>query len=166
MTTGTAVDRRKELRVAAGYFDQAIDDIGQLLEDAREVLEDIEFDTLVATGLSGTVVAPILAHELGVNFFIVRKPDDLSTHSYKRAVGHIGRRWVFLDDFIDTGRTLTRVRKQVAEVVANEAEWAYDEAQNTMVELPTWTTGFVGVYEYQRTQFLPAEDFDAAVDGE
>lgn len=152
------IEERTELRVSSGYFDAAIDDQDGLIEEAREILEGVEFDTLVATGLSGTCVAPMLARELEVNFLIVRKPDDLSTHSSSRGVGHIGRRWVFLDDFISSGATRARVLDQVKQLLVENRGWEWSEALGKHVEQPVWETTYVGTYEYARYRFNYAEE--------
>lgn len=148
-----------ELAIMPGYFDSAINDIGSVLEDARFALADVDFDTVVATGLSGAVVAPMLAHELGINFLILRKPDDLSTHAYQRAVGKLGKRWLFVDDFIDTGRTRTRVLGQVKDLIANNPLWTWDEANGNYHE-SVWEAEYVGTYEYNRQNFIAANGSD------
>ncbi|QKO02458.1 phosphoribosyl transferase [Mycobacterium phage DroogsArmy] len=72
-------------------------------------VERVEFDTLVGTGLSGTLATAAVAKALGKHYFIARKPND-GTHSGNRyGEGKLGARWVFLDDLIATGRTLGRV---------------------------------------------------------
>lgn len=77
-------------------------------EEMAEVLEkDLEFDTLVGTGTSGYIV-PVLAHILGVKYFLVRKPNS-SVHTSRVAQGSLGKKWVFVDDLMDTGETFLRV---------------------------------------------------------
>lgn len=69
---------------------------------------DVKFDTFVATGLSGLMIAPVVAEMLGKNLLAVRKPRE-SIHSNNRLQGTLGERWVFLDDFIGGGATFERV---------------------------------------------------------
>lgn len=80
----------------------------QLMRIALDLLEGIRFDTLVGTGLSGALAVPELARRFGVNYLIVRKPND-GTHSWLPVEGKLGRRWVFVDDLIASGATFGRV---------------------------------------------------------
>lgn len=100
-----------------GYFDQALDDLAGVIERARVRLADVDFDTLVGTGLSGAVVVPALALALNKQFVIVRKPHDGSHHE-GHLVGHLGQRWIFVDDFVSSGRTRDRVVKEIG-------KWTY-----------------------------------------
>lgn len=79
-----------------------------LLEQAIHVLEEVEFDTFVGIGLSGTIAAVELARKMGKEYFIIRKPTD-GSHSSKPAEGRLGKRWVFVDDLVSSGRTFSRV---------------------------------------------------------
>src|SRR6266498_3813511 len=84
-----------------------------LLRAARE-LRGVDFDTMVGTGLSGTLVVPILARAMGKKFLIVRKGDDVHNHSpYRRVVGTLGAKWLFVDDFVATGKTLRHVKDTI-----------------------------------------------------
>jgi adenine/guanine phosphoribosyltransferase-like PRPP-binding protein len=94
------------LRLAA-YFDPTRD-AAVAVAAARKHLKGVDFDTFVATGLSGATVAPILARAFHKNVLIIRKHDD-RCHDSNPAVGALGERWVFVDDFISTGSTFERV---------------------------------------------------------
>ena len=104
-----------------------IDPVG-IVTAAMKRLADIQFDTFVCRGLSGVLVAPLLARAMSKNFLIVRKPDEKS-HSVSRVEGTFGEKWIFVDDFIGSGATF------------NACEQAVDA-------LRTKTT-FVGTYQYQ-----------------
>lgn len=65
-------------------------------------------DTLVGTGVSGTIAVINLARDLGINYLIVRK-DAESAHSSFTAEGRLGKNWVFVDDCVSTGSTFSRV---------------------------------------------------------
>lgn len=137
-TTGT-------LQVRSNYFDIVMDDPQGVIERAREELADVDFDTFVVTGLSGASVASLLAYTLGKNYLILRKPDDTSTHSSRRAVGKIGKRWVFLDDFICSGDTRDRVMEQLAELLRTES---VNAAGHYCPETDRWIDGEPHVSEY------------------
>lgn len=95
---------------------------------------DLEYDTLVGTGLSGTIAVVDLARRLGKKYLVVRKEND-NTHSYQSVEGRLGKKWLFVDDFVDSGRTLGRV---------------YDKLHMLDDE---FSTEFVGVYEYKFGEF-------------
>lgn len=108
----TYYDQPVEFRT--GYLDDAIDNLGAVIDHAARALEGVKFDTLVGTGFSGGLVVPALAQRLGVNFLLVRKPGDNSHHT-GRLVGKLGHRWIFVDDFVSSGETRARVQKAVSQ---------------------------------------------------
>jgi hypothetical protein len=85
---------------------------------ARKHLDGVYYDTMVGTGMSGALVVPILAREMGCHFLVVRKPGDGHGHhlSYPGGPGEgmLGHRWLFVDDGIQSGETVTRVREQIS----------------------------------------------------
>src|SRR5699024_2137307 len=114
-----------------------------LLQMAVEELKGVEFDTLVGTGLSGTIAVVQLARQLGKHYLVVRKPND-GSHSYQDVEGVLGKRWLFVDDLISSGSTLSRVYWTVSKI-------------SHYHEFPT---EFVGVFLYANgpVGFLPLED--------
>ena len=126
------------------YFDQAILDLPHVIKTARKALKDVDFDTIVGTGFSGGIVIPALAMSMDKKFVLIRKEDDDSHHGGGKLVGQLGERWIFVDDFVSSGRTRTRVVAKIAEAVADEVR--------------PITTTFVGQYLYQNlTGFEPFE---------
>src|SRR5689334_663398 len=97
----------------------------------------VEFDTIVGTGLSGTLVVPFLAYFTNKHFLIIRKQDDRSTHSSTPGEGALGSRWLFVDDLIASGQT----QKRVKEVV------------NSISAAGEFETEYVGMYLYNWLQF-------------
>lgn len=130
-------DPRTAITVTSGYMSSLLDE-EPFLKMAREQLADVDFDTIVGRGLSGGIAAPLIAHVLGKNWLVVRKP-DVRSHAWAKAEGRLGNRWIFVDDFIGTGAT----RDAVVEAVAQIAQ-AYD-----------WKTAHVGDFLYQRDGFVP-----------
>lgn len=104
------------------YMDRAFQDLAGVIEESKEALAGVEFDTLVGTGFSGGVVIPSLALAMGKKFVLIRKETDDSHHGKGKLVGQLGARWVFVDDFISSGRTRARVIKKVSEVT-DERGW-------------------------------------------
>lgn len=146
------------LPVTSGYFDMFITDPDSVIQRARTRLANVDFDTFVATGLSGAVVAPILARELGKHFLIVRKADDHSTHSSKRGVGRLGKRWIFVDDLVSSGNTRRHVKESVDRFLRELADnggsmYVPGDAlpgvgYGRYVDFPDFRTQYVGDYLY------------------
>lgn len=131
-----ATDRANRITVHASYLRQALQEPEQTAATARLLLEDIDYDTMVGQGLSGALVIPTLARSLGKFWMIVRKPDD-KTHSDYKAEGTLGRRWIFVDDLIQSGATRLRVQ----EAVKKQAfDWRFE-------------TEYVGAYLYHTGHF-------------
>jgi adenine/guanine phosphoribosyltransferase-like PRPP-binding protein len=80
---------------------------------AKNILKlDIQFETIVGTGMSGGVIIPTLAILLDKSFLLIRKPNT-DSHSDSDGVGFIGESWIFVDDFMVTGQTLDRVYNKI-----------------------------------------------------
>jgi hypothetical protein len=118
------------------YFDKALTESNMdLIENMRREMRGVKYDTIIGTGLSGTIFTARVAPGLRKKFAIVRKEDDTSTHSGKRVEGVVGERFVVADDFVSSGATLKRVLEEMKE--------KHPRAQ------------FVGVYQYERGTFTP-----------
>ena len=115
------------------YMDSALFNLPEVIETAQDRLKGVDFDTMVGTGFSGGVVIPALALAMGKKFVLIRKETDDSHHGKGQLLGQLGARWIFVDDFVSSGRT----RKRVIEKVRNAAE------EHSVV------TEFAGQYMYQ-----------------
>lgn len=125
----------------------------RLLALAKEALAGVEVDTVVGTGLSGSLALPIVAKACNARMLSVRKRGD-GSHSGGAYDGWFGRRWLFVDDFVSTGDTFERVWIAVEKLRASMREC--DPA--TGVEGP-WRSEFVGTFLYEDTSpFTRAED--------
>lgn len=142
-----------------GYMDKALFNLDSVLRRAKKDLADVDFDTLVGTGFSSGVVIPALAIRMKKKFVLIRKDNDDSHHGSGRFLGEMGDRWIFVDDFISTGRTRERVIKKVN-------DWRGPEAWNA--DYTKWEPGkplkteFVGQYMYahEDPEFIPASGVD------
>jgi hypothetical protein len=106
----------------SGYFDAAFDDADSLISKAEITLRglQIDFDSMVAIGLSGHLVLPLLARHFGVPFLALRKPGVESHDTYgggRFGRGTIGRRYIIVDDFVCTGNTIRNVQQRIADAV-------------------------------------------------
>lgn len=99
------------------YFDDAISHLPKVIDRAKAELRGVDFDTIVGTGFSGGIVIPALALAMDKQFLLIRKDGD-DSHHRGSLVGQLGERWIFVDDFVSSGRTRTRVIGKVAEAVS------------------------------------------------
>lgn len=95
--------------------------VSQILRDLNPRTND--FDTIVATGTSGMMIAPIIAMIMRKHMVAVRKPGENSHSGGLKLQGIFGERWIFLDDFIATGNTLRRVVGTVEQEGPKNAEF-------------------------------------------
>lgn len=147
MSTDTpAPATHRKVSTHTGYFDRAFTEREDIISQSVEALAEVEFDTIVATGVSGLVVAPILAHALGKDLFVVRKSDDTTNHSGKPTAGVLGERWVFVDDFISSGATFRRVHKAVLTAASTPGygKWV----GSRYIDEPPIQTKLRGIFEY------------------
>ena len=113
------------MRVVSSYAQNALrpESRNLIIEDALKVLTPIadSFDVLAFQGMSGAVMAPILAHLLGKGLLFVRKGDSYqdvgsgeARHSSLKVEGPCGHiRFLIVDDFIAGGSTVRRIHKHV-----------------------------------------------------
>ena len=115
------------------YFDKALCETNaNLIGEMRMMLHGTKYDTIVGTGLSGTIFAARVAPGLSKKFAIVRKPHH-GSHSGIKVEGQVGKRWVFVDDFVSSGATLKRTLE--------------------MMQSKHPDAVFVGVYQYEYSRW-------------
>jgi hypothetical protein len=126
----------------SGYSDEAFaPDLRSMVRKAKLHIPE-EVDTLVGTGLSGSLVVPHLARRMDLHWGIVRKPSDLQvggSHAYDIYEGTMGERWALVDDFVCTGATVQRVWQSVAD------EFLWNRWPSRV-----WNTRFVGMFQYSK----------------
>lgn len=132
------------------YFDEALRDLPGVIEQCKTALSGVDFDTIVGTGFSGGVVIPALAMAMDKKFVLIRKENDDSHHGGGKLVGELGQRWIFVDDFISSGRTRERVIRKIA--------GALDVDQKaTMVGQFMYQRNQNGRFEYYADDWAPAD---------
>lgn len=129
------------------YMREALNMTSQeLYEEALSVFSkhDVEFDTMIGTGMSGALVIPRLAEKFDCHWAVIRK-DGVDSHATKRVEGRVGKQWLLVDDLICSGRTAQRV---------------VDCVQRFSEENDFWTE-FVGAYLYgDSPELMSAEQLD------
>jgi adenine/guanine phosphoribosyltransferase-like PRPP-binding protein len=89
--------------------------IKESMEQLRTLKKELKFDSIVFTGMSGALMAPVLADRLNVGLTLFRKTEDRS-HSNMRMEGVVPNRFLFVDDFICSGDTIRRTLTQLKEI--------------------------------------------------
>jgi hypothetical protein len=97
---------------------------------------------VVGTGISGSLVLPVLALGLRKNKLLVRKPGDRHRHHDSvMAEGDLGDSWVFVDDGMVTGETFQHVKHQVEQLARQHRKF----------------TQFAGAYLYGHGAYDPPQ---------
>lgn len=125
----------KSVNFESGYFNEVWNPV-PVAKRMKEQLKDVEYDTIVGTGLSGGLIVPYLAREFHKRALIVRKK-GASSHSSSMLEGRLGTRWLFVDDFTESGESHDRV-----EIIIN----TYAARHNN--ERTSFETTHVGDYYY------------------
>lgn len=100
--------------ISSGYFDTAVRDVGKIVSEAKEALRHVKFDAIACQGISGLILAPILAYEMDRRLIIVRKTLE-GSHASSMIEGEVayGDRILFVDDFTSGYATYGRVCEQI-----------------------------------------------------
>lgn len=121
------------LDINPGYSHNAFKHTAEdLISHAQKSLVGVDFDTMVGTGTSGCVV-PIIARAMHKHWVLVRSVK--STHHEQMIAGELGKRWVFVDDIMASGRTEESVIYEIDTTCKD-----YD-----------WETEYVGRYLYMHS---------------
>jgi hypothetical protein len=123
---------------ASCYFDKGFDS-EYLIKTAEQHFNafDIEVDSFVGLGLSSLIAVPVLAYHFKVPFLALRKP-GVSCHDSQVGMigrGTIGKRWMFIDDFKATGRTIENAKSYVTKGL-------------DYMGVPETATKYVGTFTY------------------
>ncbi len=116
------------------------------------------FDAIAFAGMSGAIIAPMVAYKLNKPLIVVRKESDTSisgnSHSSRMVEGCIfARTYLIIDDFIDTGNTIKRIIDQI-KVAAENKKYL---VPSYILENPNYVPYVpkcVGVYCYSYSQAL------------
>ena len=93
--------------IGSGYSSCAFEDIEGIIRTAKVKLKDVEFHSFACSGVSGMVVAPVLAHAMDKRLLVVRKALS-GCHATHFVEGDVNKydQYVVVDDFLSTGKTI------------------------------------------------------------
>jgi orotate phosphoribosyltransferase-like protein len=78
-------------------------------------LEGIECDSIAFCGMSGALIAPIIAYRTGKNIILVRKAKDDSHSCFSiEASSTRCKKYVIIDDLIATGSTIKHIIRKMS----------------------------------------------------
>lgn len=83
----------------------------------KQTIQDLKpkselFNTIAFRGISGALVAPVVAHALDKNLIVVRK--ETNSHSFYKVEGEIyGARYIVIDDFVSSGSTILAIVEDI-----------------------------------------------------
>lgn len=109
-----------EPSIKASYFGCALHPakVQRLVPAATQLLSQYNFDAIAFCGMSGAVIAPILAFALNKSLIVVRKPKHSSGehHSPYQVEGDRNtQRYLIVDDFRCSGMTVQYILTEVRE---------------------------------------------------
>lgn len=114
-------DKHKPQHVST-YLEELVDtkQLQERVDRCIMVLKehDVKFDAIAYCGMSGGLIAPILAVMMDKSLIMVRKGDDRlypsDSHSDLLVEGdYAARSYIVADDFISSGKTVREIRKRV-----------------------------------------------------
>lgn len=79
----------------------------------------LKYDTIAFSGLSGASIAFPLSVAMGIPLVCIRKRTDM-THSNRLVEGQVDvRKYLIVDDFVDTGKTVKNIRQEIEQQCKN-----------------------------------------------
>lgn len=95
---------------------------------AVRALAGWDFDTIAFRGFSGAIIGTSVAQQMDKQMILVRKPGD-DSHSGHKVEGHKGvKKYIILDDFIDSGAT----KRAIIDAISH---WAPDASFLGLLEV-------------------------------
>ncbi len=100
------------MKCTSQYLDSALNQekVPIVIETLKKIIEKTtgnNFDAIAFQGLSGSLIAPILAFQLNKKMIVLRKENS---HSKYKVEGYLeARRVIIIDDLISSGRTMKTI---------------------------------------------------------
>ena len=94
--------------------------VASFLTQATKLVKQYNFEAFAFRGMSGALIAPLLAYKANKTMIMVRKPkpynDQCYDHSRQRVEGDsAAKRYIIIDDIRCTGRTIQDIIERVSE---------------------------------------------------
>src|ERR1700722_894707 len=96
---------------------KGLTDIREITEKTAQDLRYRQFDSIVAQGVSGLVIASPVSLMLGKPLVVVRKDNDRTCYhvSPVENAQNAGGSYLFLDDYVGEGKTWNQVRRMMSQ---------------------------------------------------
>lgn len=93
------------------------------IDKSVEILSELNFDTVAFIGLSGALVAPIVAYRMNKELLMIRKHggQDRSNSGKWIEGNHGAKRVVIIDDLTSSGRTMSAVMHAMRHLQAEDS---------------------------------------------
>lgn len=108
--------------IRTNYLENALTPkfLQERIDIALTALRPVKFDSVAFQGISGALVAPILAYLLQKTITVIRKPGE-GNHSGLLVEGNVmpDMRYIIVDDFAASGSTLLRIREAIHMTVSS-----------------------------------------------
>lgn len=135
-----------------------------VIDNVKHKMSYHHFDAIAFSGLSGALIAPILALELNKTLLCVRRKGEAysatgsfdGSHSYRTVEGDRAvRRYIIIDDFTSTGTTVQHIFDSVFELNPHAQcigvmEWMFAKTDLTPVinrQHEKWDLGYEKIRE-------------------
>ena len=107
--------------IISDYLRSALnpDSVKLFMKTAPSFVQQFNFEAIAFRGMSGALLAPILAYKTGKTLLMVRKPKTLDDgrnqdHSNFRVEGdRATKRYLILDDFMCSGNTIWSIIREI-----------------------------------------------------
>jgi hypothetical protein len=109
----------------------------ELLTSLRASTAGVKYDTIIGTGISGALVIPAIGRAARKSWALIRKDGTRSHANGQHFEGEIGDRFIIVDDFVNTGKTVVDILRKVT--LAHVEMGGYQPKPI-----------FVGVWQYDR----------------
>ncbi len=142
-----------EPREHATYLSSVLTQPRETLEKAVETLhapDRVKFDAIVCTGVSGLLLAPMVALTMSKRLAVIRKKGDVNHSEFRvETTMKAGDSWIFLDDLIASGATLHAVRDTMERMGFGREVgtylYAYDRFRDTASTYDFWSRTAVSI---------------------
>ena len=90
-----------------------IEEINKAAKIIRKFKRKNPFDAIAFTGTSGAAFAYPLSYKLGIPLICIRK-SVTDNHFRRKVEGQVNtKRYIIVDDFIESGKTIRRIQKEI-----------------------------------------------------